>query len=215
MLPYLERFAPTRGHKSGFQMLLVFDDCGITLEIFVRFIVLLSDVLRATDVKGWQSGRALLPSEALVAGVEGNEGRMGFFYAKNHPEKTPKHPPSSFFPRFFCFVLLRNRKEQDESMSEYLRDVKGGCSASGRERRVLTGIAGGMSVGNRSGSWALSLAVAVPAWRDPAAVRYTPSLGTKGPFHGHRGRFCGSGAEPNLGARVELASMVTDLRRWI
>lgn len=41
MLPYLERFAPTQGHKSGFKMLLVFDDCGITLEIFVFFIFLL------------------------------------------------------------------------------------------------------------------------------------------------------------------------------
>lgn len=41
MLPYLERFAPTRGHESGFKTLLVFDDCGITLEIFVFFIFLL------------------------------------------------------------------------------------------------------------------------------------------------------------------------------
>lgn len=105
MLPYLERFAPTRGHKSGFQMLLVFDDCGITLEIFVRFIVLLSAVLRATDVKGWQSGRALLPSEGLLLEWRGMKEGWASSMPKTTHRKPPKHPlPPFFLDFFFCFA---------------------------------------------------------------------------------------------------------------
>lgn len=37
----------------------------------------------------------------------------------------------------------------------------------------------------------------------------------KGPCSGHQGHSCGSGVKPNLGARVEHASMLTAFRRWV
>lgn len=77
MLPYLERFAPTRGHNSGFQTPLVFDDCGITLEGFVCLPFSCSQIL------GWQSGRALV-SAAL--GVERSERRRDGLVL---PQKQP------------------------------------------------------------------------------------------------------------------------------
>lgn len=58
MLPYLERFAPTRGRNSGFQTPLVFDDCGITLE---GFVCLPSAVLTSLGGSRGQS-LTLLPS---------------------------------------------------------------------------------------------------------------------------------------------------------
>lgn len=88
MLPYLERFAPTRGHNSGFQTPLVFDDCGITLEGFVCFVCLLSALL------GGSQGESL----SLLPG-EGSEGRDGLVLAQKQPTEKPtmKLPPSSSF----------------------------------------------------------------------------------------------------------------------
>lgn len=99
MLPYLERFAPTRGHNSGFQTPLVFDDCGITLE---GFVCLLSAVLRSL---GGSRGEfsSLLPWE-----WRGMKGGMGLFYPKNNLQKNPKMKQplsSSFLPGFF-FLLF-------------------------------------------------------------------------------------------------------------
>lgn len=102
MLPYLARFAPTRGRTSGFQTLLVFDDCGITLEIFVCFLFLLSAVLRSTGGEESPSGFAAF--WGLAAGVE--EGDRLHLCQTKHPQKTPKqnqaHLP--FNLDFFCFA---------------------------------------------------------------------------------------------------------------
>lgn len=100
MLPYLARFAPTRGRSSGFQTPLVFDDCGITLEVFVCSVCLLSAVLRSLGGSRGESF-ALLPSEWRAM-----KGGMGLFYPHNNLQKAPKlnHLLPSFLSLFFCFA---------------------------------------------------------------------------------------------------------------
>lgn len=104
MLPYLERFAPTRGHNSGFQTPLVFDDCGITLEGFVCFVCLLSAVWRSLGGRQ-RSALSLLPLE--WRDVKG--GIWDCSIPKTTCRKQLKikpPPPSSFLPGFFLFVCL-------------------------------------------------------------------------------------------------------------
>lgn len=91
MLPYLERFAPTQDHNSGFQMPLVFDDCGITLE---GFVCLLSAVLRSLGSSRGGSF-SLLPS-----------GGKGLFCPKNNLQKAPKLNHLLFYLVVFLIFLF-------------------------------------------------------------------------------------------------------------
>lgn len=187
-------------------MLLVFDDCGITLEIFVFFIFLLQLLWGQLMYKGGSRGES--PSR-FVSEVEREEART-FSIPKNTHRNPPKWTqPPSFQPRPFCFA-----KEQKSAQGEYAHISvrhQGWLLSTEKESQGPHPHGGQEVRGHRC--WELSPLLG-RGFGPPALGLSRDKVGP-----GHRGHFSSTSismARSQIsGAGAELASMVTTFCRWI